>query len=327
MSVRLISYQSNLQEQWDEAVEQMRNATFLHLRRFMDYHAERFVDASLLFAVNNNIRGLLPANYSEQSRRICAHQGLTYGGLLVHDKANYTHVDAMLHMARAYYKQVYPKAKELVLKPTPYIYHRACSEELLYWLHQHGATLSARAISSCIMLDSSTAVFSTLRRRRLKKAQQQSWQTRWLDVTNASDLLRLNHFWNLLTHTLLTQHGVAPIHTLLEIQALWSNFPKHIHIILVEECHTQQVIAGTVLFDALPTRHVQYIANSAYGRESGALELLFDTIIKVSLGHFTYFDFGISTEQGGTLLNEGLLFQKEGFGARGVCYDTYTLPL
>ena len=36
-----------------------------------------------------------------------------------------------------------------------------------------------------------------------------------------------------------------------------------------------------------------------------------------------YFDFGISTEDGGRVLNEGLIYQKEGFGGRAVCYDTY----
>ena len=39
----------------------------------------------------------------------------------------------------------------------------------------------------------------------------------------------------------------------------------------------------------------------------------------------TYFDFGVSTENGGGYLNEGLIFQKEGFGARSVVYDTYEM--
>lgn len=32
-----------------------------------------------------------------------------------------------------------------------------------------------------------------------------------------------------------------------------------------------------------------------------------------------YFDFGISTEQNGKYLNEGLIAQKEGFGGRTTC--------
>ena len=39
------------------------------------------------------------------------------------------------------------------------------------------------------------------------------------------------------------------------------------------------------------------------------------------------FDFGISTENGGEFLNQGLIFEKEGFGARSVCYDVYALDI
>ncbi|EIA46149.1 hypothetical protein cco111_09042, partial [Campylobacter coli 2680] len=38
-----------------------------------------------------------------------------------------------------------------------------------------------------------------------------------------------------------------------------------------------------------------------------------------------YFDFGISTENGGQFLNHGLISQKEEFGGRGVIYDFYEL--
>ena len=38
-----------------------------------------------------------------------------------------------------------------------------------------------------------------------------------------------------------------------------------------------------------------------------------------------WIDFGISTEERGQRLNEGLASYKEGFGARAVNYDTYAL--
>ena len=53
------------------------------------------------------------------------------------------------------------------------------------------------------------------------------------------------------------------------------------------------------------------------------LDLLFENLINEKYNHKEFFDFGQSTEQMGAVLNENLIFQKEGFGARGVCYDTY----
>ena len=69
--------------------------------------------------------------------------------------------------------------------------------------------------------------------------------------------------------------------------------------------------------------HVQYISANEKGKEIGALDLLFENLINEKYNHKDFFDFGQSTEQMGAVLNENLIFQKEGFGARGVCYDTY----
>ena len=60
-------------------------------------------------------------------------------------------------------------------------------------------------------------------------------------------------------------------------------------------------------------------------RHCGALELLIESIISRHSNDCKYLDFGISTENGGRLLNEGLIYQKEGFGGRGVCYDAWEL--
>ena len=73
--------------------------------------------------------------------------------------------------------------------------------------------------------------------------------------------------------------------------------------------------------------HAQYIAASPRGRDIHALDLLFQVVIRQALEQHPYFDFGISTEHQGTFLNEGLIYQKEGFGARGICYDWYKWQL
>ena len=63
------------------------------------------------------------------------------------------------------------------------------------------------------------------------------------------------------------------------------------------------------------------------GKELGVLDLLFDYLINQEYTNYPYFDFGQSTEQMGNYLNESLIFQKEGFGGRGMCYDIYEYGL
>ncbi len=48
MRIFVRPYNESFCETWDEFVRCSRNATFLFRRAFMDYHRDRFVDASLL---------------------------------------------------------------------------------------------------------------------------------------------------------------------------------------------------------------------------------------------------------------------------------------
>ena len=85
-----------------------------------------------------------------------------------------------------------------------------------------------------------------------------------------------------------------------------------------------RMLGGTVIY-VINSRviHTQYISASVEGKELGALDLLFDYLINEEFKDYPIFDFGQSTEQRGEILNENLIFQKEGFGGRGVLYDIY----
>ncbi len=72
-------------EAWNEFVGRSKNGTFLHQRSYMDYHSDRFADYSLLFSDEHGIYAMLPAN--RQGNTLHSHQGLTYGGLIVDERA------------------------------------------------------------------------------------------------------------------------------------------------------------------------------------------------------------------------------------------------
>ena len=69
---------------WDAYVERARNATFLFKRAYMDYHADRFNDSSLLFFRDGRLFALLPAH--RVNNTLYSHRGLTYGGLLMDNR-------------------------------------------------------------------------------------------------------------------------------------------------------------------------------------------------------------------------------------------------
>ncbi|MDE6285663.1 MAG: GNAT family N-acetyltransferase, partial [Muribaculaceae bacterium] len=68
--------------EWDAFVEASRNGTFLHRRGYMDYHAHRFADHSLMARDHaGRLLAVLPAHAS--GTVLASHNGLSYGGWLM----------------------------------------------------------------------------------------------------------------------------------------------------------------------------------------------------------------------------------------------------
>jgi hypothetical protein len=65
---------------WDALVERSRNGNFLHRRGYMEYHADRFVDSSLIVERDSEVVAVFPAN--KQGSLVTSHGGLTYAGLI-----------------------------------------------------------------------------------------------------------------------------------------------------------------------------------------------------------------------------------------------------
>ena len=97
--------------------------------------------------------------------------------------------------------------------------------------------------------------------------------------------------------------------------------------IMCVEGSDDEVLAGVIVYDCGRVVHTQYLAASERGRATGALDHVVTHLISQTYADREYFDFGISTEHDGHCLNPGLTFQKESFGGRGVCYDTWELNL
>ena len=77
-------YKDSNKTEWNQFVENSKNGTFLFHRDYMDYHADRFADFSLLIYRKEKLYTILPANRKDNT--LYSHQGLTYGGFLMSNK-------------------------------------------------------------------------------------------------------------------------------------------------------------------------------------------------------------------------------------------------
>jgi hypothetical protein len=306
----IIRYTPELKAQWDSFVRKSRNGTFLFLRDYMDYHRQRFTDFSLLIFHKQSLVALLPLN-KEADGSVASHSGLTYGGLITDKKGRAEKVMKLFECLNTWLRDA--GIRRVVYRPVPWIYHEMPAEEDLYALFNVcNARLTAREISSTIAQENKLA-FSQSRKDCLRKAEKTG-----VKVTATNDFAA---FWDILSSNLQQRYAVSPVHSLTEITALVSLFPSNIR--LYAAYLDNELVAGTVLYIMPRVVHVQYISASAKGKAVGALDLLFRYLIDEVYVDKPYFDFGKSTEDRGRRLNEQLIFQKEGFGGRGVCYDTY----
>jgi len=311
-TVSVSVYKPENENQWDDFVSNAKNGVFLFYRDYMEYHSDRFVDHSLLFFRNGRLVALLPANIKNSS--LCSHEGLTFGGI-ISDYGMKTPL--MLDIFDTIVKHCRDqKIKEIVYKPVPYFYHSIPAEEDLYALFSYNARLMVRNVSSCIYMPG-LRKFDNSRKDNIRKAKNHG-----ISVKRSFDF---ESFMKIAEETLSARHGVRPVHTVDEIKLLAGRFPNNIK--LFSSCRDGAMLAGIIMYESKNVAHVQYAANSKEGWSMGAQDIIEDYLINEYYKDKKYFDFGISTEKLGQILNFGLIKRKENFGASAVMYDFYQIIL
>lgn len=310
----IIRYTASMETQWDEFARHSRNATFLHQRAYMDYHSDRFNDCSLVAMHGGRLCALLPACIEGDT--LWSHRGLTYGGWIMPLK----HFDVTVMMEVMDAAALWMKdngIKRFVYKAIPHIYHRYPCEEDLYALFRHGASLTEVNISTAIDLT------CPLPLDRGNKSGANAARKAGIKVGESGDW---EGYWQLLSSLLDERYDTRPVHSIEEIRLLQGRFPDNIK--LYTATLGSEMLAGVVLYLSMPVAHCQYIGATPQGKESKALTLLFEHLINEyqQLG-FRYFDFGISNEDHGRYLNEGLVRQKSRLGGRGIAYNAFEITL
>ncbi len=305
-------YETNDFAIWNAFAGKAKNATFLFHRDFMEYHNDRFSDFSLLVFDDGKLISILPAHTAGATAY--SHQGLTYGGFVFDGKIKLAEVIDIAKTVLQFLHQ--NKIDTFQLKLIPSIYNAAFSEEIEYALFLAQARLTRR---ECLSVIDMTKPFSIAKNR--KKGIDRGKKNHLI----IKEELNFELFWNeILIPNLDKKHSAKPVHSVAEITQLQQKFPKNIRHFNVY--HEDKIVAGSTVFVTDKVAHPQYISGNAQKNELGSLDFLYNHLILETFKDKNFFDFGPSHEEEGKKIKEGILFWKEGFGAKTTVQDFYEVP-
>lgn len=319
MTFEIRSYDASQRVHWDALVRVSRNGVFLFERDYLEYHADRFDDASLTVWRGGELAALLPAHRVDgpDGPVLVSHGGLTFGGLVLHGDLGAQDtlgiVDALCATLRG------QGWRALRLRPVPCVFHRLPSEDLPYALLQRGARIVRSDLAHTVDLARRPPLAGG-RRNALARARRAGVQVRrscdWATV------------WSLVEAVLSARHGARPAHTLAEIDALARRFGQiALHGAFVDAPAAPRLLAAVVTYAYDGVLHTQYMATSEEGREVGALDAVIASLLEQPPPATRWLSFGASTYDQGRRLNAGLAAQKEMFGARPTLLLTLELDL
>ncbi len=297
--------------EWNSFLHESNVDCFLFQRDFMDYHADRFLDHSLIFESEEKIIAVLPAHAKDG--QLSSHNGLTFGGLI-------QRLDLDLNVRRELYSELDRYAadnrfKTLALKVAPDYYLKNLDQSSTHFLHGLGFQLSR--VDQAFVLDQRDKIeLSSRRKRGVKNAVRDG-----LAVKLSDDFPQ---YWNkILLPNLKEKFGAAPVHSLDEMVKLSLRFPEQIKLFSAFDAK-MNMVGGIIFFANQNVVHTQYISSNEEGRKSGALDLVAHEAMVELYPKVRYFSFGTSMEDSGRQLNWGLANWKLEFGARIYSHHFFT---
>lgn len=309
-------YEEADKDMWNKFNTESKNSLFMFDRNFMDYHKDRFLDHSLMFFNDKEeLIAILPLN--EKENVLTSHGGLTYGGFIVGTDMKQHTMNDCFEVLLKYARE--NNFKEIFYKTIPHVFHAYPAEEDRYSLFINHAQLVRVEPSTVVCLEKNLKMPKG-RKAQISRAKREGVEVR--ELGSKEDFL---NFIDLENQVLEEHHDTKAVHTGDELVLLNTRFPENVR--LFGAIKNNELIAGTVIFEYKDAVHTQYMAANQLARQIGALDLVISTVIEKYKNNKAWLDFGISTENGGRYLNEGLIAQKEGFGGRTNTYEMWKITL
>lgn len=306
-----------LTPEWDSVAREAVNGHFMFERRFMDYHADRFDDHSLLFYDDraHDDRGpiaVLPAH--RKGGDLVSHAGLPFAGLLwkedVRMNAMAGCVEAMVeHMAMHEFSRLF-------YSPVPTPYKRFHDDEDLYQIERAGAVLAGTKVACSARIGSNPGISKNRRAIVNRGARRGLRFERGIALADS---------YRIISAFLEERFQKRPVHSLAELELLTRRFPEEIRCDGV--VHGDELVHAMITFHSVTCVRLQYTGGTRKGRELHAQDFANVSLLDAPEMQGRWFDFGTSMNPETGDLQSKLHWYKETLGGRTSLLRTYVLDL
>ncbi len=307
------TYTNEYYNLWNSFVERTNSTTFLFHRDFMQYHASRFQDFSLLVFKNDVLISILPANKVDD--KVYSHQGLTYGGLFTYKEITKEELKSAIKIVVSFLRQ--SEINAIVIKEIPRIYSK--DRGVIWDILKENNYAQEISSQKLLCVDYQDFKIHKTKLKHYRRALKNGLEIR---LENS-----FSSFWNdVLIPRLKNRYNATPVHTLGEIEYLYSLFPKN--ILQYNAYLDEQIVAGITIFDKGDVVKSQYGATTDLGEETYAMDFLFVHLVNLfKERRKCFFSMGTVTDSSDLGYNPGLLKQKMEFGCKEFSFQYFEIKL
>lgn len=311
---KIVDYTMRMQEEWDRFVSASKNGLFFFQRKFVDYHAEKIEDKSVMIFEGDELIGLLPLAKGP-SKTLVSHSGLTFGGLIYRNGLDLEKLEEILRAIFLYLKDQF--VDRVVIKQPPAIYNSDAYNELKFAYFKNGGHIKDVYPTSYIDFNE-PSTWQQRRKRQANKALKKN-----IEIKIDNDFCS---FWNeILIPNLQLRYHRNPVHSIEEIQLLQKRFPEQ--ILQVNAYYLGKICTGITIFKFEGVVKLQYISSNELGKSYGALDLIMKNLQLPDFLGNQIIDMGTSMIPETERINRGVFDWKMGFGAKITLYETYSFVL
>lgn len=302
MILNIIKYNEDHINIWDKFVEEELFGTIYHTRKFINYHPiDRFQDESILIYNDEEIVCILPC--CKKGDNYFSYTGSTYGGPVISNKySKIKYMKIIIDKIFEYYdnKIEFRLANDIYFKESCYSLYFLLSQktkiypELSWYINTEN--------------DFINNILHKRNRNNFKK----SLLDENISCNYSDDLEDYNKFYNILKKNLNTNHNSEPTHSLEEFLKIKELLQDKQQLYLVK--NKKDILGGVYVIKVTEQCwYTFYISrNIDLDKTNMSVMYLMYTISEnAKKNNVKYVDFGISTEDRGKLINEGLSDYKE----------------